>query len=212
VKQNNLIYQKNFFLIVGSLKYAFYSLLRYALLSGEWLYKGLSFNISEAEKRDMELQKETLNIAKKVIQERKTKGGLDTYLMPESYDDATEKRLAVLKQKWKESSTSGVSAPSFLSEQTILEADRGVGATVPTIFKEKQALANTGKMYGFMDDSGAEIEFEEGDLLAEQLIKESDSVYNMSQSERDEKALVKRFSLKWLLIIFTTLFVFLGKA
>ncbi|XP_053991865.1 uncharacterized protein LOC128883485 [Hylaeus volcanicus] len=158
----------------------------------EWLYKGLSFNISEAEKQDMELQKETLTIAKKVIQERKTRGALDTYLMPESYDDATEKRLAVLKQKWKESSTSGVSAPSFLSEQTILEADRGVGATVPTIFKEKQALANTGKMYGFMDDSGAEIEFEEGDLLAEQLIKQSDSIYNMSQSERDQKALEKR--------------------
>lgn len=168
------------------------------LADREWLYKGTAIALSDAEKRDIRLQRQTLDIAKRVIVERKEKGSLDAYVMPESYDDTTEKRLAVVRQKWKESAVdSGLTESTFTSDQTILETQRGVGVPQPKILKEKEALAKRDRQYALMDETGAEIEFVPGDVLSETLPfdileDEGNESYNLGREEREQRALEKR--------------------
>lgn len=134
-----------------------------------------------------------------MISERRERGDLDAYVMPESYDDATEKRLAVVRQKWKESAV-GSGPASFVSDQAVLESQLGLDAPRPQIIREKQKLAGKDRQYTLMDDAGAEIEFVPGDVLSETLPfdvegDDASASYNLTREEREQMALVSALQL-----------------
>lgn len=146
----------------------------------------------------MELHKESVGLAKTLKEERKLKGSIDAYLMPESYDEDTERRLAVVRQPWKETTTA-LGEQAFRSEQTQLEAEKLLAAQKPTISQEKQALAGRQK-FGFVNDFGAEIEFVCEDTIAEIKLDDEDDEkadYNLSRADREKRALVRMNLGKW---------------
>ncbi|XP_055388375.1 LOW QUALITY PROTEIN: uncharacterized protein LOC129616893 [Condylostylus longicornis] len=157
----------------------------------DWLYQEDKGMLTKAERRDIELHKETVRLAKTVREERKMKGSLDAYVMPESYDEDTEKRLAVVRQPWRENAER---AQVFQSEQSQLEAERISEAQKPSILQEKESLAGR-HQFGLVDETGATIEFVCEDTMAE--IKPDDeddeeADYNLSRAEREKRALEKR--------------------
>lgn len=161
------------------------------LLLGEWLYKGATTGLTEVERQDIELQKQTVEIAKKVIDERRTKGSIEAYIMPESYDEDTERRLAVVRQQWREA-TSG----DFQSEQTQFEKEQVTAILKPSVTQEKESLTGR-KKYGLVDEIGGHIDFVCEDVMGEikmdKFDEDEDADYNLSFAEREKRAMVSTF-------------------
>lgn len=124
----------------------------------EWLYKQVESELTEEERRDLELRKETLELARKAIQERRGRGEIEGYVMPEAYDDDLQARLKVMHQPYQE-------PKHQMTEQEIVEKQKTQAAIVHFGAKSGRTPEQKAE-YKLIDESGAAIEFEASEVYA----------------------------------------------
>eukprot|EP00923_Selenidium_pygospionis_P045261 GHVN01078096.1.p1 GENE.GHVN01078096.1~~GHVN01078096.1.p1 ORF type:complete len:923 (+),score=166.05 GHVN01078096.1:32-2800(+) len=157
----------------------------------EWLYKNIA--ASELEREDLKLQKEAVGIAKKVVEDRDKKDDIDAYVMPASYDEDEEARLAVLSRRYIPDKDKGKPP---VSEHELWEK-RQTDAAIAK-YGSQQHEGDTSNKYDLLDEFGATIEFVSSDMLpAIKLDDRGDSDEdeentNLSRAEREAKIVARR--------------------
>ncbi|PHJ24317.1 pre-mrna splicing factor rna [Cystoisospora suis] len=182
------------------------SLAERMLRDKEWIYTGQK--LTDEERKDLELEKKTLEIAKTAIAERSSRGVVDTYVMPDSYDEDTEKRLSVMTQKY-------VEEKKHLSDQQLIEQQKTSAALVrfgaQKGRKERELRSQTTTLedeerrgrrkgedmssssfsserkgeYGLLNEEGIQIYFELLEIHGKQALDGDD--WNLSKEEKEEK-------------------------
>lgn len=174
------------------------SLAERTLRDKEWIFTGQK--LTEEERRDMELEKKTLEIAKTAVAERASRGHVDVYVMPDSYDEDTEKRLNVMTQKY-------VEERRQLSEQQLIErqktsaalvrfgaqkgrrerlADEGFSSLAGRDSTEDgEGKSARGGKYDLLNEEGLKIDFELLEVHGKQALDDED--WNLSREEKEEK-------------------------
>ncbi|CEM33558.1 unnamed protein product [Vitrella brassicaformis CCMP3155] len=146
------------------------------LADREWMYQGVK--ITDKEKRDLELQRQTLEAAKRLRDERANRGQTDDYVIPEAYDEDQDKRMGVLSTRYQEEKR-----PE--TEQEIWERQQTSAAVAH--FGAKRGKDSRQKKYDLVVDSIDFVSFD-GDIASELKREEEQDEEEAALSIKERKA------------------------
>ncbi|PFH37706.1 putative pre-mRNA-processing protein 8 [Besnoitia besnoiti] len=147
----------------------------------EWMFAGEK--LTEQEKKDLEVERTTLEIAKTVVREREARGVIDSYVMPDSYDEDQQARLNVMNQKY-------VEAKEHVSEQLLVERQKAAYAHVAFGAQKGREDDANRKKYALLNEEGGTIDFELLETHGKQPLDDED--WNLSREDKEEKARQQR--------------------
>ncbi|EKX72127.1 Helicase associated domain HA2 containing protein [Theileria equi strain WA] len=169
-----------------------------ALDEKEIVYKG---SRDEYSKRSLEFERETVSLAKGAIEARNKDSGLITYQLPDSYDEDTNARLAVLKRKEVSKDTSAPDERRAWEDTQIKFGTVSYGSTdKTTVDKKETQMKGTSDGIDFVLDAcdPGNLEFDSKAAAASAVSAlstdiVSDEEYTSSSEEEDEEETDKRF-------------------
>eukprot|EP00918_Siedleckia_nematoides_P047207 GHVU01103390.1.p1 GENE.GHVU01103390.1~~GHVU01103390.1.p1 ORF type:complete len:451 (-),score=82.71 GHVU01103390.1:370-1722(-) len=151
----------------------------------EWVYQHVP--VTEAERKDLDLERAGLEAAETVTKERETSGDFQSYVLPDSYDEDMQKRLAVAYQKAKPEK-------KVLSEQQVWEEHQ----TKASVAKYGALSGKEKVKYDLLDAYGNAIEFTDADTLPQIKFQDDEegADYDLSRDERAKKSQLRRETQK----------------
>eukprot|EP01069_Polyplicarium_translucidae_P000235 Polyplicarium_translucidae@DN1132_c0_g1_i2.p1 len=161
-------------------------LARRVVADREALYRDLDLTSSES--AALREQKESLAAATAIVGDRKEKSRIEAYEMPESYDDDTERRMAVVHRRYLDQHADE-REKRFVSEHELWEQHQTASATAKF---GAQSGVTAGPEYSLLGPDFKPIDFVAGEVTAELLPEGEEPEWMMSRAERDEKAKEKR--------------------
>ncbi|KAF8820441.1 putative pre-mRna-splicing factor ATP-dependent Rna helicase [Cardiosporidium cionae] len=136
--------------------------------------------LTKFEKEDFKLKKGTFSLAKKAVEDRMNRGKIEAYVMPDSYDEDTEARLAVLSQNYQEEKKKPT------SEQQLWEQHQAAAAIAKFGSRKGREKIGKRKEYDFLGEDGASIDFVA--LETHGALSDDDAAeWNLSKTERDAR-------------------------
>mmetsp|Transcript_3318 Transcript_3318/g.6866 ORF Transcript_3318/g.6866 Transcript_3318/m.6866 type:complete len:873 (+) Transcript_3318:227-2845(+) len=148
----------------------------------EWLYKNIK--LTPEQQKELEDARKAVSIAEQMLKEREEWGEVDSYKMPDVYDDEENKdgpsRFDVFKQRYKPEKKQ-------VTDQELLESQKTRAAILKVGAQDKGK--DVGEEFDFVLD---EIEFQAEDELRGTHVKDEDAeeraraYYDMSRAERDK--------------------------